>query len=196
MPNPALEVGVASRRGDDPAPRWGRGSARCATSHHPPDRDAPHPAIRAMPLDPRPRPATLMARESEARAAMRRLRACGRDIERLDAQLSAGRHHRRTEVLDERLHALRAEADHIRLELAQWDVAGSPLWTQQVQMRLERLSSAITAVREDDPFRRQRQRVRVWPGRAAMPSAQLADEVERAVYEHLYPRSRPTPAVG
>ena len=63
-------------------------------------------------------------------------------------------------------------------------------------MRLERLSSAITAVREDDPFRRQRQRVRVWPGRAAMPSAQLADEVERAVYEHLYPRSRPTPAVG
>jgi hypothetical protein len=143
-----------------------------------------------------PETASLTARESDARALMRRLRACGREIERLTARARAGCGSQAAEHLERRIGTLRAEADQMRLELAGWDVAGSRLWTERLGQRLERLALAIATAEELSVPRVQRERVLVWPRRTPKRGHQIADDVERAVYDYLYPRPGPSAAFG
>lgn len=136
----------------------------------------------------------LAQRQSDARAALRYLRQCGREIERIAAQARAVSDDAGTEPLQQRAQALTAEADHIRLELANWDVAGSPSWTEQIHTRLDRLASAIATVPEPELAQVVHDRVVVWPRRAAGRPFASADTVERTIYDYLYPR--PGPAIA
>jgi hypothetical protein len=137
---------------------------------------------------------SLAERESAARALMRGLRKCGRDLERLAARAGAASGHEADQAR-QRVRALKAEADHIKLELASWDVARSRLWTEQLQERLQRLTSAIAAAPESDPPRVRPERVRARPG-SPKRERQVADEVERTIYDYLYPRRGGSAACG
>ena len=144
-------------------------------------------------------PATLTAREADAKATLRRLRGCSREIERLAARTRTGRrgHHPSAAApLEQRVCTLTAESEHIRLELANWAVVSSRSWAEQLDARVDRLASAIAAAQEPEPRRVQRDRVVVWPRRAAKRVPQTADEVERVIYDYLYPRPRPAAVVG
>ena len=136
---------------------------------------------------------SLAARESEARALMRRLRACGRETERLAARSGAACGNPMADRIAERIYALRAEADHIRLELAGWDMVESQLWTENLRQRLDRLASAIADAGELDISRPQRNRAVVWrhPPKERHP---IAVDVERVVYDYLYPQGGATAA--
>lgn len=127
---------------------------------------------------------------------MRHLRGCGREIDRLAARTRAASGHPRADQVQQRVSALRAEADHIRLELANWDVAGSRLWTEQLRERIERLTWAIAGVEEPDLLSVQRDRAVVWPRRVRKSGTQIADDVERAIYDYLYPRPGTSAAFG
>jgi hypothetical protein len=125
--------------------------------------------------------ASLETRESEARALMGRLRACGREIERLAARTRARRVHPGGADAEERVAALRAEADHIRVELTRWDVAGSRLWVDRLLERLERLSSAIATAEQPDHPLLARDRI----GGMAAPEAEARGAGDRRVTEDV-----------
>lgn len=147
----------------------------------------------------RAEPAVLAAQEADAKVALRRLRGCRREIERLAARTRADRrdhHPSAAELLEQRVRTLTAEAEHIRLELANWAATGSRLRAEQLDARLDRLASAIAAAQEPEPPRVQRDRVVVWPGHGAKRVPRTADEVERVIYDYLYPRPRSAAALG
>ena len=91
--------------------------------------------------------ATLAAREVAARTALRRLRDCNRDIERLAADARAGGRDSLADNLRLRVRAFTIEAARIRVELRQWDV-GSSQWIALLQARLDRLSAEIGLIAE------------------------------------------------
>jgi len=136
---------------------------------------------------------SLVARESDARELMRHLRACGRETERLAARRGAADGNRIADRLEGRICALRAEADHIRLALAGWDVAESPLWSKSLRQRLDRLAWAIADAEEAELSlpRRNRAVVQRHPPKQRH---QIARDVERAVYDYLYPQGGATAA--
>lgn len=91
--------------------------------------------------------AKLATREVAARAALRRLRDCSRDIERLAAVARVAGRGSLTENLRLRVRAFTIEAARIRVELRRWDV-GSSLWIAQLQARLDRLAAEIGLIAE------------------------------------------------
>ena len=91
--------------------------------------------------------ATLTARELAARTALRRLRDCSRDIERLAARGRAAGRDSIAEHGRQRVRALTVEAARIRVELRRWDV-GSSLWIALLQARLDRLAAEIGLIAE------------------------------------------------
>jgi hypothetical protein len=91
--------------------------------------------------------ATLTARELAARTALRRLRDCSREIERLAAGARAAGRDSITEHARERVRAFTVEAARIRVELRRWDV-GSSLWIASLQARLDRLAAEISLIAE------------------------------------------------
>jgi hypothetical protein len=91
--------------------------------------------------------AKLATREVAARAALRHLRDCSRDIERLAAVARAAGRDSLAEHLRLRVRAVTIEAARIRIELRRWDV-GSSLWIAMLQARLDRLAAEIGLVAE------------------------------------------------
>ncbi len=131
---------------------------------------------------------TFAAREVEARAALGRLRDCSRRLEQASAAVVLRRRPERDRVRL-RLRALTTEAARLRVELREWDIS-SPEWIGRVNARLDQLAQEIEAV----PRGNTSSADALAAGSEPIKPAQ--DQVERRVYDYLYPRSAVPAAFG
>ncbi|HET7046628.1 MAG TPA: hypothetical protein VFI54_00030 [Solirubrobacteraceae bacterium] len=86
--------------------------------------------------------------------------------------------------------ALTTEAARLRVELRSWNIA-SPHWVERVRASLDQLAEHV----ETAP---QANRATVEVSTPAIPERTrlAANQVERTVYDYLYPRRGAAPALG
>jgi hypothetical protein len=91
----------------------------------------------------------LAARQTEARAALRRLGDCSRNLDRIGATSRTIPPDAQGDRVKQLVRALTIEAARLRVELRNWDVA-SAQWLGSVNVRLDRLAKAIATVSQAD----------------------------------------------
>jgi hypothetical protein len=135
---------------------------------------------------------TLAAWETEARMALSRLRTCGRDIALVSAAASANRLGPGGERVRHRLRALSTEAARLRVELRNWDV-GASQWLDRVNDRLGQLEAEIGTLPHPVLAGVEPLDVTTPTGVISVPAGRPGDQVERTVYDYLYPRPGAAP---
>jgi hypothetical protein len=135
---------------------------------------------------------TLAAREIEARAALIRLRDCSRKIEQAGGMIAVLPDRPEQDRARQLLRVLTTEAARLRVDLRNWDVA-PPDWIDRVNGRLDQLVVKIEAM----PLSRRTVDTSgadtpITGGLG--PAKPAEDQVERRVYDYLYPRPGVSPA--
>ena len=134
----------------------------------------------------------LLARESEAREELCRLRDCSREIERVAAMVRSSSRDPYAERIGLQVRSCTVELARLRVELRTWDLA-APFWIQRLQTRVDRLVEQVSLLAQ----------VKLPAGRAerSPKSSELRaptrpfDPVERTISDYLYPRPAGMPAV-
>ncbi len=94
----------------------------------------------------------LAAREIDAREALRGLRDCSREIERIAGGAHAIADHAAAEVLGRELRALRAQAQRVRAAICDWDTAEASTWNERVRTPLARLAAGVAQITDAGPL--------------------------------------------
>ena len=134
----------------------------------------------------------LLARESEAREELSRLRDCSRELERVAAIARSSSRDPYAERIGRHVRSCTIELARLRVELRTWDLA-APFWIQRLHTRVDRLAEQVFLLAQ----------VKLAPGRAQrshegtdrQPPTRPFDQVERAIRDYLYPRPAALPVV-
>lgn len=172
------------RRHPNASRRWSAISHRHVTSMGSGAGSAQHPDMNAN---------RLLARESEAREELCRLRDCSREIERVAAMVRSSSCDPYVKRIGLHVRSCTVELARLRVELRTWDLA-APFWIQRLHTRVDCLAEQVSLLAQ----------VKLAAGRAErspegterQPPTRPLDQAERTIRDYLYPRPAALPVVG
>ena len=136
---------------------------------------------------------TPLARESEAREELCRLRDCSRQIERVAAMVRSSSRDPYAERISVQVRSCTVELARLRVELRAWDLA-EPFWIQRLHRRVDRLAEQVSLLAQVKLVTSRAER---FPeGAEPQPPTRPLDQVERTIRDYLYPRPAALPVVG
>ena len=136
---------------------------------------------------------SLLARESEAREELCRLRDCSREIERVAAMVRSSSRDPYAARIGLQVRSCAVELARLRVELRRWDLA-APFWIQRLQTRVDRLAERVSLLAQVKLAAGGAERSP--QGTERQPPTRPLDQVERTIGDYLYPRSTNLPVVG
>jgi hypothetical protein len=136
---------------------------------------------------------SLLARESEAREELCRLRDCSREIERVAAMVRSSSRDPYAERIGLQVRTCTVELARLRVELRTWDL-GAPFWIQRLHTRVDCLAAHVPVLAQVKLAARRAERSPEGTERQS-PTRPL-DQVERTIRDYLYPRPTALPVVG